>query len=580
MATRFVALMLTVVVLFGACSSTGDNSPATVTRVGPITSTLTLPSVDSVSSTTATSTTTQTGPIDGVLPDGTSYTLAADAFDDVSVVGISAAVVVDLADGRSPVIGVTTFRRGVEQFPTVLEEGRLVLTTGGWVVEIDIYDEVQQDLGPDAETILVSSITARTVHGLPVLNLELPFRFASDYEIPLQMMVQYENFVVMRGCDEELGGICNATRSIQVVPSSALFAPVDDVPLPDPLWVESPAPRPAADPYFLDKGPLSVRGGHSVLWTGEEMLVWGGSTGDDVGFLVDGALFDPDTSTWRLLPPAPLDPQQTVAVWTGQELIVVGSREAATYRTEDGWRELAVPDYSIVPGAASGFSIELGAASVWDGDQMLIWSGDDMAGYDPITEVWQSLPAPPRSGNGRTLHADEGIVVAVGFIEATCYPLDAYALGGTTWDKLPDVDLGTAAGHGCATPRTTALIGGRLIAWDTAATNTRAMAFDFATGQWSEIDPLPLHSCESFPEPLTTDSWVLVFDYCDQNAALFEPASSSWRLVHPPGGFGPGDTIWTGQEVLMWGAACCYGTGSPIGRIDAWRWPLMEQVEP
>lgn len=224
-----------------------------------------------------------------------------------------------------------------------------------------------------------------------------------------------------------------------------------------------------------------MRGGHSLMWTGKEMLVWGGSTGDDVGFLVDGALFDPDTSTWRMLPPAPLDPQNTVAVWTGEELIVVGSRQAAAYREEDGWRELALPDFSIGPGPASVFSIELGAASVWDGDQLLIWSGEGMAAYDPITEVWQSLPAPPRPGNRRTLHADRGIVVAVGFREATCYPLDAYALAGTTWEKLPEVDLGTAAGHGCATPQTTALIGGRLIAWDTAANNTRTMAFDFAT---------------------------------------------------------------------------------------------------
>ncbi len=446
--------------------------------------------------------------------------------------------------------------------------GRLLLTTGEWFVEIDIYDEIQRELGPDAKTILVSSIAARALNGLPVLDLEAPFRFASDDEIPLQMMVKYQNFVVMRGCNEQLEAICSTTRAVQVVPSSALFAPADDVPLPDPLWVESSAPRPSGDPYYLDPGPLTVRGGHSVWWTGKEMLVWGGSTGDNVGFLVDGALFDPDTSTWRMLPPAPLDPQKTVAVWTGEELIVVGSLQAAAYRQEDGWRHLATPNLSI----------ELGAVAVWDEDQMLLWTGEEMAAYDPIIDTWRSLPAPPPVGNLRALHADRGIVVAVGFREANCFPLDAYRLVEDAWEKLPEVDLGTSTRHGCAIPSTTALIGGRLIAWDTAANETRSMAHDFATRTWSEVDVLPLHGCESFPQPLTTDSWVLVFDTCDHNAALFDPAADTWQLVRPPGSVGP--TIWTGQEVLMWGAVCCYASGSPLGRVDTWRWPLSQQVEP
>jgi hypothetical protein len=475
---------------------------------------------------------------------------------------------VGLPNGRSTSIGGTSFRPGVEQFPTVLEDGRLVLTTDEWVVEIDIADDIQRELGPDAETILVSSMTARTVNGLPVLDLEPPFRFASDFEIPVQMMVEYQNFLVMRGCNDDLGAVCSATRAIQVVPSSALFAPVDDVPLPEPLWIESPAPRPTDDPYYMDPGPLSVRGGSSVLWTGKEMLAWGGSTGDNTGFLVDGALFDPGTSTWRMLPPAPIEPQKTVAVWTGQELIVVGSRQAAAYREEAGWRELAAPD----------FSVELATASVWDEDQMLLWSGDQMAAYDPIIGTWQSLSAPPTAGILRTLHADLGIVVAVGFRETNCFPLDAYQLVEDVWEQLPEVDLGTPTRRGCAIPSTTALVDGRLIAWDTAANETRSMAYDFGTGQWSEVGVLPLHGCESFPHPLTTDSWVLVFDTCDHDAALFDPAEDTWRLVRPPGSVGP--TIWTGHEVLMWGAACCPGTGSPHGQIDAWRWPFSEPVEP
>lgn len=513
---------------------------------------------------TNTSDLTPTTRINGVLPDGTPYSLSADeVFDDVTVVGISAAVMVDLADETSPVIGVTTFHRGEFQFPTpYVEGGLLVLEAGDWFVRVDVYDHILRELGSDAEQILAASISARSASGLPTLDLEPPLRFARDDEVPLQMMVQYRDFVVMRGCDEGLGAICNTTRAIQVVPSSVLFAPTEEVPLPVPLFVESSAPRPASDPYYLDKGPLDARGGHSVFWTGEELLVWGGFTGDQSAFLVDGALFDPETSVWRMLPQAPLQPEPTVAVWTGEQLIVVGTTSTVIYSNESGWRNMTTPP---------DLQIDVRAVAVWDITRMLVWSGEQMAAFDPVADTWSSLPAPSGS-TLRTLHADDGVVIAVGFIQAGCFPLDAYVLNGSEWENLPEVDVGTRSRPGCVIPTTTALIGGRLIVWDTAASETRTMAFDFATERWSEVGPIPLDGSESFPQPLTTDSYVLAFDN-DLMAALFEPNKDSWRLVSPPG-LGGSWTVWTGQEVLTWGAPCCrVGT-------DAWRWQLSDELMP
>jgi hypothetical protein len=513
---------------------------------------------------TTTTDPTATTRITGVLPDGTTYSLSTDdVFEDVSIDGISAAVVIDLMDGTSPVIGITTFRRGGSQSPTpYFEGGLLVLEAGEWFVRVDLYDHVLQELGPDVEQILVSSISGYSVSGLPVLDLNLPFRFARDDEVPLQMMVQYPDFVVMRGCDERLGAICNATRAVQVVPSSALFAPTEEVPLPEPLYLESSAPRPASDLYFMDKGPLDVRGSHSLFWTGQELLVWGGSKGDERDFLVDGALFNPVTSTWRMLPPSPMSPQPTVAAWTGSELIVVGTTNAAAW-DESGWRGLTVPDDLPIGSRA--------AVSGWDGERMLIWSGDKMAAYDPVTNTWSSLPAPSGS-TLRALHANDGLVVALGFNQAECFPLEGYVLSGSDWEALPEVDVGTPSRHGCVIPSTTALIGDRLIVWDTAANETRTMAFDFASERWSEVGPNPLDGSESFPQPLTTDSFVLAFDN-DSNAALYEPNKDLWRLVRTPGLGGPW-TAWTGQEVLTWGAPCCRaGT-------DAWRWQLSDELAP
>lgn len=528
-----------------------------------VSSSTTLPTTTTLSATT-TSDPMPTTRINGILPDATLYSLIADdVFEDVNVVGVSAAIVIDLPNGMSWPIGITTFDTRLFRFPTpYLEDGLLVVSAGDWFIRVDLYDHVLQELGSGGGQLVVSSISARSVSGLPVLDLNPPFRFASDDEVPLQMMVQYSDFVVMRGCDEDLDAICNTTRAIQVVPSSALFAPTEEVPLPEPLFIESSAPRPARDPNYLDQGPLEPRGGHSVFWTGEEMLIWGGSRGDERDFLVDGALYNPETSTWRQLPPAPLQPEPTVAVWTGEQLIVVGTSGTVAYSIEHGWENLTTsPDLQI----------DAGADAVWDGGRMLLWSGEQMAALDPVADTWRSLSAPSGS-TLRGLHADDGVVIAVGFNPAGCFPLDAYVLVGSEWEKLPEVDVGTPSRHGCVIPSTTALIGGRLIVWDTAANETRTMAYDFETERWSEVGANPLDGSESFPTPLVTESFVLAFDH-DSMAAMFDPNEDSWRRLSSPGIGGP-YSIWTGQEVLTWGAPCCYFD------TDAWRWPLSDEFLP
>lgn len=63
---------------------------------------------------------------------------------------------------------------------------------------------------------------------------------------------------------------------------------------------------------------------------------------------------------------------------------------------------------------------------------------------------------------------------------------------------------------------------------------------------------------------------ILVPQY--PTGAIFDPATSAWTLVDLPGHGHDADMVWTGEEILMWGATCCYGATDPTFRIDAWRW--------
>ena len=52
---------------------------------------------------------------------------------------------------------------------------------------------------------------------------------------------------------------------------------------------------------------LAARSDHSVIWTGSEVIVWGGiTTADGWNTFSDGAAYDPATSQWRLIAEAPI----------------------------------------------------------------------------------------------------------------------------------------------------------------------------------------------------------------------------------------------------------------------------------
>jgi len=88
-------------------------------------------------------------------------------------------------------------------------------------------------------------------------------------------------------------------------------------------------------------GAPSPRSQHAAVWTGTQMIVYGGQTGDGRS-LADGAIYDPVTDTWIPLPGGAGIVNGAMAAWTGSELVVCGSPEAAVQSTP-------LPCYRIQP---------------------------------------------------------------------------------------------------------------------------------------------------------------------------------------------------------------------------------------
>lgn len=106
-------------------------------------------------------------------------------------------------------------------------------------------------------------------------------------------------------------------------------------------------------------------GGTVTVWTGSELFVWGGATGDEAAATPDnpGIRYEPTSDTWQELPLAPGGPQtEAVGVWSGSEVIVccgrttdgVGGDEGGAVAYDpaaDSWRELADPPPNEPAGA-------------------------------------------------------------------------------------------------------------------------------------------------------------------------------------------------------------------------------------
>jgi N-acetylneuraminic acid mutarotase len=69
---------------------------------------------------------------------------------------------------------------------------------------------------------------------------------------------------------------------------------------------------------------------YPAVWSGEEMIVWGGGKNS-----AEGGRFNPDTNGWTALPTTnmPQGRMQHSAVWTGSEMIIWGG----SYNTGITW---------------------------------------------------------------------------------------------------------------------------------------------------------------------------------------------------------------------------------------------------
>ncbi len=335
--------------------------------------------------------------------------------------------------------------------------------------------------------------------------------------------------------------------------------------------------------------PLGPRILAASAWTGEELVVWGGRgcpagrcDDETAPPFADGAAYDPEADRWRVLAPSPLSARSGAAsVWTGDELVVWGGRDAtgpladgAAYDPEaDAWRALSPSP--LAPRSAQ---------ATWTGDEVLIWGGTvpgsagevvfaDGAAYDPDADAWRALSPSPLAGRFDMVAdwADTELVVWGG--RAGAANLDdgaAYAPATDTWRSIAPSPLSARVVRGSWT-------GAELLIWGGEA-GAEALddgaAYDPRADTWRSLAPSPLPARRGNAQAWTGEE-MLVWGGAGGTGSFFfgtggayAPATDTWRQLPPsPGRFIP-ETVWTGEELLVWGGIVASGGDGAPGSIE------------
>src|SRR6266513_2038697 len=137
-----------------------------------------------------------------------------------------------------------------------------------------------------------------------------------------------------------------------------------------------------------------ARANHTAVWTGNEMIVWGGVTSGPIYFNTGGR-YNPSTDSWTTtsLTNAPAGRVQHTAVWTGSQMIVWGGVGSGGYFNTGGRYDPSTDSWTATStvGAPSARTLP---NSVWTGSEMIVWGGgtggllNTGGRYNPGTDSW------------------------------------------------------------------------------------------------------------------------------------------------------------------------------------------------
>lgn len=273
---------------------------------------------------------------------------------------------------------------------------------------------------------------------------------------------------------------------------------------------------------------------HTAIWTGEEMIVWGGESAGGGSTTNTGGRYNPETDSWQPLTAvgAPGPREMHSAVWTGSKMIIWGGCDAvycstvyndgALYDPDlDEWTPISV-DQSVI---ARHFH-----QAVWTGSEMIVFGGSSSAegmSYNPAMDTWDSISqtnAPAPTYQGASIWTGNKFITWGGCLIFSTGPCLSYSNSGGIYDPVSDT-------------------------WVMMATLDAPSPRWTHTAVWTGNEMIVWGGCG---------------DSCYNDGGLFDPVVNGWApitLTDAPKERSNHKAVWTGSAMIVWGGCDVGGCG-------------------
>ncbi|MGZ4305226.1 MAG: hypothetical protein ACXVEW_06405 [Solirubrobacteraceae bacterium] len=309
--------------------------------------------------------------------------------------------------------------------------------------------------------------------------------------------------------------------------------------------------------------------GASTVWTGREMIVWGGVTRSARGQAAprsDGAAYNPATRKWRRIASAPsgvVGGGGPAAAWTGRQMVVWASNSpdgptgGGLYDPRSNtWRRLA----------KGPLGVREQYASVWTGSELLIFGGHGgdtfatptAAALDPRTGAWRRLKALDSiiglgTVNGALWNGREAFVSGILYRPHVVDRAILLAFNPKS-GKLRQIDLSKAP----VTPRQrrqldpVGMSGSELVFWAGGPSSSPVVRYNPTSDRWKRAAAAP---CRPYRQIAWAGARLIVACATDRLES-YNPRTNSWNAMKP----GPSplnsrtssEIAWTGSDLIVW----------------------------
>ena len=327
------------------------------------------------------------------------------------------------------------------------------------------------------------------------------------------------------------------------------------------------------DTWAATGGLPDARAYHTSVWTGDEMIVWGGASFGN--YLATGGRYNPSTDSWTATSStnAPNARAYHTAVWTGGEMIVWGGYDGVNYLNTGGRYDPTTDSWTVIS-TANAPTRRYHHTAVWTGGEMIAWGGYLYDGtnhwlntggrYNPSTNSWtatgtNSAPAGREQHTG--VWAGGEMIVWAGYNGSYLNTGGRYNPSTDSWTAT-----NTTNGPSARYVHTAVWTGSEMIVWGgyngSSYINTGGK-YNPSTDSWTATSTTNAPSARTASAVWTANEMVVWGGY-DGNwlntGARYNPVTNSWvatSITDAPSARYGHTAVWTGSEMIVWGG----GTG-------------------